>query len=60
VLVAPGQRVRYNIGAPTSGSYLIVNQKSYIIEIIFGQRRAVRYYSTKGDTKNPGEDTWFI
>ena len=62
VLVGPGQRVRYN-------SWRAYQQKlshrqpenRYIREIIFGNRRTIRYYEiTKSETQEPGLDTWFI
>lgn len=62
VLMAPGQRVRYN----TWRAYQQTlsnrqSEKRYIREIIFGKRRAIRYYEiTKSDTQEPGEDTWYI
>lgn len=62
VLVGPGQRVRYNSwrGYQQNLSHRQPELR-YIREIVFGKRRAIRYYEiTKSDTKEPGEDTWFI
>lgn len=62
VLVAPGQRVRYNrwhAYHQTLSHH--PPERRYIREIIFGNRRAIRYYEiTKGDTITLGSDTWFI
>lgn len=62
VLVGPGQRVRYNSWRAYQQNLSHRQpEKRYIREIIFGKRRAIRYYEiTKGDTKEPGEETWFI
>lgn len=62
VLVGAGQRVRYNSWRAYQQNLSHRQpEKRYIREIIFGKRRATRYYEiTKGDTKEPGEDTWFI
>lgn len=62
VLVGPGQRLRYNNWRPYQQNLSHRQpERRYIREIIFGKRRTVRYYEiTKNDTKNPGEDTWFI
>lgn len=62
VLIAPGQRVRYNSWrAYWQNLSHRQPEKRYIREIIFGKRRSIRYYEiTKSDTKDPGEDTWFI
>lgn len=62
VLVAPGQHVRYNSWRAYQQNLSHRQpERRYIREIIFGKRRAVRYYEiTKSDTKNPGKDTWFI
>ncbi|MBD1864507.1 hypothetical protein NC998_25445 [Trichocoleus desertorum GB2-A4] len=60
VLMPKGQRVRYNrwhaYDQPLAEH---PTQRRYIREIIFGQRRPIRYYQiTKGSTDNP--DSWFI
>ena len=62
VLVGPGQRVRYNSWRAYQQNLSHRQpERRYIREIIFGKRRAIRYYEiTKSDTKEPGEDTWFI
>ncbi len=63
VLMMPGQRVRYNrwraYDQPLSEH---PTQRRYIREIIFGNRRKVRYFQiTKGSTENPDKaDSWFI
>jgi SRSO17 transposase len=63
VWMLPGQRVRYN-------SWLAYEQKlqrkktetRYIREIIFGKRRAIRYYQiSKKDAPDPsGDESWYI
>jgi SRSO17 transposase len=62
VLVGPGQRVRYN--SWRAYQQTLSNrqpEKRYIREIIFGKRRTIRYYEiTKSDTKEPGQDNWYI
>ncbi|URD51276.1 IS701 family transposase [Chroococcidiopsis sp. CCNUC1] len=62
VLIAPGQRVRYNSWRAYQQNLSHRQpERRYIREIIFGKRRTVRYYEiTKSDTKNPKSDTWFI
>lgn len=62
VLVGPGQRVRYNSWRPYWQKLSHRQpERRFIREIIFGKRRTIRYYEiTKADTKEPGEDTWFI
>lgn len=63
VLMPQGQRVRYNrwhaYDQPLAEH---PTQRRYIREIIFGQRRAIRYYQiTKGSTDHPDQaDSWFI
>ena len=62
VLVAPGQRLRYNSWRAYQQNLSHRQpERRYIREIIFGKRRNIRYYEiTKSDTKNPKSDTWFI
>lgn len=62
VLVAPGQRLRYNSWRAYQQNLAHRQpERRYIREIIFGKRRDIRYYEiTKSDTKQPGEETWFI
>jgi SRSO17 transposase len=62
VLVAPGQRLRYNSWRAYQQNLSHRQpERRYIREIIFGKRRTIRYYEiTKSDTKTPKEDTWFI
>lgn len=62
VLIAPGQRLRYNSWrAYQQNLSHRPPERRYIREIIFGKRRTIRYYEiTKSDTKKPKEDTWFI
>ncbi|MBD2124212.1 MULTISPECIES: hypothetical protein [Trichocoleus] len=63
VLMPKGQRVRYNrrhaYDQPLAER---PTQRRYIREIIFGQRRPIRYYQiTKGSTDHPDRaDSWFI
>lgn len=63
VLMPKDQRVRYNrwhsYDQPLAQ---YPTQRRYIREIVFGQRRAVRYYQiTKGSTDNPdSSESWFI
>ena len=62
-MLGPGEKVRRN-------RWLAYEQKlsrrcsetRYIREIIFGKRRAVRYYQiSKKDVPDPtGEDSWYI
>jgi SRSO17 transposase len=63
VLMPKGAKVRYN--AWHAYDQPLENhptQRRYIREIIFGQRRKVRYYQiTKGSTDNPDKaDCWYI
>lgn len=63
VWMPKGQQVRYNrwhaYDQPLASR---PQERRYIREIIFGQRRSVRYYQiTKGSTDNPDKaDSWFI
>jgi SRSO17 transposase len=63
VLLPKGQRVRYNCWKAYQ-QQLSHRQPElrYIREIIFGQRRSLRYYQiTKGKTPDPtGENSWYI
>jgi SRSO17 transposase len=63
VLLPQGQRVRYNRWKAYQ-QQLSHRQPElrYIREIIFGQRRSLRYYQiTKGETPDPtGENSWYI
>lgn len=63
VLMPKSQRVRYNCWRAYDQPLAEhPTQRRYIREIIFGKRRAVRYYQiTKGSTDNPEKtDSWFI
>ena len=62
VLIAPGQRVRYNTWRAYQQNLSHHQpERRYIREIIFGKRRSIRYYEiTKSDTKDPKADPWFI
>jgi SRSO17 transposase len=63
VLMPSGQRVRYNRWHPYDQPFAEhPTQRRYIREIIFGTRRAVRYYQiTKGSTNEPDKtESWFI
>ncbi len=63
VLMPKGQRVRYNRWHPYDQPLAEhPTQRRYIREIIFGQRRSIRYYQiTKGSTDSPDKaDSWFI
>lgn len=55
VLIAPGQRVRYNTWRAYQQNLSHRQpERRFIREIIFGKRRTIRYYEiTKSDTKNP-------
>lgn len=63
VLVGPGQQVRYNrwraYQQPLSHRQ---SEPRFIREIVFGQRRSIRYYQiTKGSTPDPtGDNSWYI
>ena len=63
VLVAPGERVRYNRWKAYQ-QQLSHRQPEprFVREIIFGKRRKIRYYQiTKGDTPDPnGDRSWYI
>lgn len=58
VLVAPGQRLRYNSWRAYQQNLSHRQpERRYIREIIFGKRRSIRYYEiTKSETKNQKED----
>jgi len=63
VLMPNGQRVRYNRWQAYDQPFAEhPTQRRYIREIIFGTRRAVRYYQiTKGSTDEPDKtDSWFV
>ncbi|HTL88507.1 MAG TPA: IS701 family transposase, partial [Leptolyngbya sp.] len=63
VLMMKGQRVRYNRWRAYEQALLErPSEHRYIREIIFGNRRRVRYYQiTKGSTEEPDKaDSWFI
>ena len=63
VLMAKGQRVRYNSWhAYDQPLKERPTERRHLREIVFGQRRKVRYYQiTKGSTSDPDKaDSWFI
>jgi len=61
VLVAPGQRVRYNSWRAYQQSLSHRQpERRYIREIIFGQRRAVRYYEITKVIRKSWRRYWFI
>lgn len=62
VLLGPGQRVRYTAWKPFARRFADGGQElRYICEIIFGQRRDIRYYQLTTDPETlPDESTWFV
>jgi SRSO17 transposase len=61
VLLGPGQRVRYTTWKPFDHCFTDGRREiRYICEIIFGQRRDIRYYQITTDPATmPKESTWF-
>lgn len=62
VWLPPGQRVRYTNWRPFERTFSNgKHQTRYIREIVFGQRRRIRYYHLTTDPKTlPAESTWYI
>jgi hypothetical protein len=62
VLLGPGQRVRYTSWKAVDRGFAEGTcERRYICEIIFGQRRDIRYYQLTTDPKVlPEESTWFV
>ena len=62
VWLPPGQRVRYTNWRPFERVFSNGKQQTrYIREIIFGQRRCIRYYQLTTDpTTLPPESTWYL
>ncbi len=62
VWLPPGQRVRYTNWRPFERVFSNGKQQTrYIREIVFGQRRRIRYYHLTTDPQTlPPESTWYI
>ena len=62
VLMVPGQRLRYTTWSPFDRVFSTgATESRYIREIIFGHRRALRYYHIPTDVdEQPPESTWLI
>jgi SRSO17 transposase len=62
VLMPPGQRLRYTTWSTFDRVFSNGDTETrYIREIIFGQRRAIRYYHITTDVaEQPPESTWLI
>ena len=62
VLMVPGQRLRYTTWSPFDRVFSTGDtEPRYIREMIFGHRRAMRYYQITTDVdEQPPESTWLI
>jgi SRSO17 transposase len=62
VLLGPGQYIRYTAWKPFDRGFADGTwERRYICEIIFGQRRDIRYYQLTTDPNAlPEESTWFV
>jgi SRSO17 transposase len=62
VLLPPGQRIRYTTWRGFDRVFSNGDTETrWIREIVYGQRRAMRYYQiTTDDEEQPPESTWFV